>query len=74
MYLTSEGARWTALDPPKMVPGGSGRPLKPPNGHFRGYLALFVPICPYLGIWLIVPNMVEWGVHERIVQNVVDVR
>ena len=44
LYLTSEGGRWTPLDPTKIVPEGPRGPLKPPNDHFRGYLAIFGPI------------------------------
>ena len=60
--------------PTKNGPGVSGKAPKPRNGHFRDYLAIFGPIWPYLGIWQIVPNMVEWGVPDKIVQNVVRTR
>ena len=56
------------MDPTKIVPEGPRGPLKPPNDHFRGYLAIFGPIWV---LWLIVPNVVEWGVPETMVQNVV---
>ena len=57
--LTYGGTICTPLDPSKMVPRVSGGPQK---GHFWPYLL-------YLGILRAAPNLVEWGIPEKIIQN-----